>query len=825
MKKLYEKDSENYIRKFFKENNWQPLDFQIEAWDSYSRGESGIIQVPTGCGKTYAALMGPLLKLKEQNFPKGINILLVTPLKALSRDLKKSIINAIQFFDANISVGIRNGDTSNYEKRKQIIKPPNILITTPESLTLLIANKEANKLFSNLFSIIIDEWHELMGCKRGNQCELALSWLRGNNNNIQIWAMSATMGNIEEAASSILGLSYKQPKIIKSNIVKSIEIKSVIPDNIGTFPWSGHLGIKSHKSLIKEIDKNKSTLIFTNTRNQSERWFQCLRYFNPEMEDNIALHHGSLDKEDRKLVEEGVKEGSIKWVVCTSSLDLGVDFQPVDQIVQIGSAKNIGRLIQRAGRSAHKPGGISKILFMPTNALELLEVSAMRKLINKGITEKINIPELSYDVLLQHLVTLACGPGFDPNIEKERIKNCLSYRNLKDEDWNWCLDFLEYGGRCLKAYPKYKKIEKNYEFNNKNNFKYIVKDKTLIRIHKFNIGTITSDKSVIVKYIKGNSLGSLEENFASKLKIGDTFFFAGKMLEFIKIRDNILYVKKSSQKSSKVPAWIGGQMVISDLLSKNIRKEISLTNELFSFKGFVNEELKSLLPVLEKQKEISKIPSEKQLLTEIYSYKGFKTLFVFPLEGKFVNEGIAFLWALRYANLNKATFSITSNDFGFSITSTENYDFSLLTNNLSYFMSNKNLSKDLESAINFSELTKNNFKNIAQISGLINNNNPSKLKTSNQLIISSNLLFEVFNKYENNHLLLKQSYEEVKKNQLEIDRIDSCLQRMSKLDLILNETKSPSPFAFPLLVERLNNTLSNETIEERVNKLIRSYEK
>ncbi len=825
MKKFYEKDSENYIRKFFKKNNWQPLDFQIEAWDSYSRGESGIIQVPTGCGKTYAALMGPLLKLKEQNFSKGINILLVTPLKALSRDLKKSIINAIQFFDANISVGIRNGDTSNYEKRKQIIKPPNILITTPESLTLLIANKEANKLFTNLFSIIIDEWHELMGCKRGNQCELALSWLRGNNQNIQIWAMSATIGNIEEAASSILGLNYKKPKIIKSNIIKSIEIKSVIPDKIGTFPWSGHLGIKSHKSLIKEIDKSKSTLIFTNTRNQSERWFQCLRYFNPEMEDNIALHHGSLDKEDRKLVEEGVKEGSIKWVVCTSSLDLGVDFQPVDQIVQIGSAKNIGRLIQRAGRSAHKPGGISKILFMPTNALELLEVSAMRRLINKGITERINIPELSYDVLLQHLVTLACGPGFDPNIEKERIKNCLSYRNLKDEDWNWCLDFLEYGGKCLKAYPKYKKIEKNYVFNNKNKFKYIVKDKTLIRIHKFNIGTITSDKSVIVKYIKGKSLGSLEENFASKLKIGDTFFFAGKMLEFIKIRDNILYVKKSSQKSSMIPAWIGGQMVISDLLSKNIRKEISLANELFSFKGIVNEELKSLLPILEKQKDISNIPREKQLLTEIYSYKGFKTLFVFPLEGKFVNEGIAFLWALRYANLNKATFSITSNDFGFSITSTENYDFSLLTNYLPYFMSSKNLAKDLESAINFSELTKNNFKNIAQISGLINNNNPSKLKTANQLIISSNLLFEVFNKYENNHLLLKQSYEEVKKNQLEIDRINSCLQRMSKLDLILNETNSPSPFAFPLLVERLNNTLSNETIEERVNKLIKSYEK
>ena len=825
MNNIVEKDSENNIQEFFKKKNMEPLQFQIDAWESFARGESGIIQVPTGCGKTYAALMGPLSKLKELKSTNGINILIVTPLKALSRDLEKSIINAIQFFDKNITVGIRNGDTSNYEKRRQIIRPPNILITTPESLTLLIANKQSNKLFTNLFSIIIDEWHELMGCKRGNQCELALSWLRGNNQNIQIWAMSATIGNIEDAASSILGLDFKNPKIIKSNLEKKIEIKSIIPKDMGTFPWSGHLGIKNHKSLLKEINKNKSTLFFTNTRNQSERWFQCLRYFNPEMEDSIALHHGSLDKEDRKLVEEGVKTGIIKWVVCTSSLDLGVDFQPVDQIVQIGSAKNIGRLIQRAGRSAHKPGGISEILFMPTNALELLEISAMRRVINLGITEKINIPELSYDVLLQHLVTLACGPGFNPDIEKERIKNCLSYRNLKDEDWKWCLDFLEYGGRCLKAYPKYKKIEKEYEFNNKTNYKYIVKDKTLIRIHKFNIGTIASDKSLIVKYMKGQTLGSLEENFASKLKIGDTFFFAGKMLEFIKIRDMTLYVKRSSKKNSMIPAWIGGQMVISDLLSKNIRKEISLSNELIKFKGFINEELKSLLPILKKQREISNIPKENQLLAEIYSFKGFKTLFVFPLEGKFVNEGIAFLWALRFANLNKATFSITANDFGFSITTTENYNFSSLKSYLSYFLSPNNLARDLESAINFSELTKSKFKNIAQISGLINNNNPSRLKTSNQLRISSNLLFEVFNKYEKNHLLLKQSHEEVKKNQLEFDRINSCLKRMSKLDLILNNIDYPSPFAFPLLVERLRNTLSNETIEERVNKLIKSYEK
>ena len=350
-----------------------------------------------------------------------------------------------------------------------------------------------------------------MGSKRGNQCELCLSWLRGNKKDLQIWAMSATIGNIEEAGRAIIGIKANTPKIISTNIQKEIEITSVLPEEETTFPWGGHLGIRSYSSLLKILDKNKSTLLFTNTRNQSERWYQCLKFCLPEMEEKIALHHGSLDKDERKIVEDGVKNGLIKWVVCTSSLDLGIDFQPVDQIVQIGSAKNLARLIQRAGRSSHRPGGKSNIIFMPTNSLELFEISAMRRIIKSGISEKINLPELSFDVLLQHLVSLACGPGFNPIIERERVKDCWSYRNLNDKDWDWCIEFLEYGGKCLKAYPKYKKIEREKSTDDEGNFNYFVKDKSLERMHKFNIGTITSDKFINVKYLKGKSLGNLEE--------------------------------------------------------------------------------------------------------------------------------------------------------------------------------------------------------------------------------------------------------------------------------------------------------------------------
>ncbi len=821
MKTIKKQIEYEFFLPFFNKKGWEPLPFQKDTWNSFARGENGIIQVPTGSGKTYAALFGPLKKLKEIDKTKGINILFITPLKALSRDLEKSISEAAKFIDNNITVSIRNGDTSVRDKTHQIKNPPNILITTPESLSLLIARKESKVIFENLISIIIDEWHELLSSKRGNQCELAFSWLR-KNKKIQIWAMSATIGNIEDAARAIVGIKEKLPTIITTTLSKKIQIKSVIPENIGTFPWSGHLGIRSHRSLLKIIDKNKSTLLFTNTRNQSERWYQCLKYYNPDFSDKISIHHGSLDKSQRESVEEGVKNGSIKWVVCTSSLDLGVDFQPVDQIVQIGSAKNLARLIQRAGRSAHRPGGKSKIIFMPTNALELLEVSATRRILDKGIKEKIILPELSFDVLLQHLVSLACGPGFNPKEERENIRNCWSYRKIKDEEWDWCLDFLEYGGQCLKAYPKYQKIYK--KFSESNHFKYFVKDKSIIKIHKYNIGTITSDNYLNVKYIKGKRLGNLEENFGSKLKKGDIFFFGGKMLEFLKIREMNIYVKKSNKKSSLVPAWIGGQIAISDLLSSNIRKEIDICQRHKNSDKYMNEELLALKPVLERQNKISIIPKNSEFLIEIYKNKNCQSLFAFSLEGKFANEGIAFLWALRLAKLNKTTFSITANDFGFSLTTYEDFDFLSIYKIYNSLIDTKNLKEDLENAVNFSELTRRKFKNIAQISGLINNS-PMRSKTNSQINISSSLLFDVFNKYEKNHLLVKQAQKEAIEYELESERIKMSLKRISGLNLIIKNTSEPSPFAFPLLVERLRNTFSNETIEARIEKLIDSYEK
>jgi len=341
-------------------------------------------------------------------------------------------------------------------------------------------------------------------------------------------------------------------------------------------------------------------------------------------------------------------------------------------------------------------------------------------------------------------------------------------------------------------------------------------------MHKFNIETITSYKFVNVKYMKGKSLGNLEENFASKLNPGDTFYFAGKMLQFVRIIDMILYVKKSTKKSSQIPAWVGGQMAISDLLCESLRKEIDICNKLENY-DYLNPELNSLRPILMKQMTLSNIPKKDEFLIEIYKTKDLSNLFVFSLDGKFVNEGIAFLWALRLAKLKQSTFSITANDFGFSLTTSEDYDFSIIKKEADYFLDNKKLEEDLENAINFSELIKRRFKNIAQISGLVNQNNPTKTKTPSQLQISSSLFYDVFTKYEEGHLLIKQSHQEVKEYQLENKRISRSLERLKNLKILLNEIKTPTPFAFPLLVERLKNTLSNEPIEKRVEKLIKKY--
>ena len=881
------------VEAWFTSQGWRPLPFQRRCWQAFLAGESGLIQVPTGSGKTYAAVMGPIARLLQEagvsergpgtGLDPGIRLLYITPLRALSRDLALAIRQPIAAMDWPIRVGIRNGDTSSSERSRQLRQPPQILITTPESLALLLSNANACALFARLEAVVLDEWHELMGGKRGSQTELCSGWLRALRPDLRTWAISATLGNLAEAARAAVGVAAPEPTLIHARLKRGTEIRSLLPDSIDGFPWAGHLGLRMHEELVAALDPRIPTLLFTNTRNQAERWYQCLRWACPEMEGALALHHSAIDRAEREAIEAGVKQGELRWVVCTSSLDLGVDFQPVERVVQIGSAKNLARLLQRAGRSAHSPGGTARVLFMPTNALELLEVSALRRGLASGLVEQRRPPRQPLDVLLQHLTSLACGPGFEPERELAVVRSCWSYRQLDDASWAWCLGFLERGGDCLGAYDRFRKLERQpleapaatvdatpqaslaQQLPESQPpgasvvaaglpaggqqlpapFRYRVFDSRIARLHRLNIGTITADRAVTVRFVRGAVLGHVEEAFISRLKPGDVFFFAGRQLAFVRLRDMTALVQASNRRSTTVPAWAGGQLAISDLISRQLREELDrCARALASASGAVAEaavvgadaaaprgqakaatgldtpELRALESLLARQADLSRLPRRDEFLVEVCRSREGSHLYAYPFEGRFVHEGLGFLWASRLARLQSATITVSVNDYGFELLAGRGYPFEqLVRDHQRTLLDASHLEHDLEEALNLSELCRRRFRAIAQISGLILQGYPGQGRSGGQLQISASLLFDVFQRHEPANLLLAQARREVLEDQLELARLAEALERLQASAWVVEPTRRPGPLAFPLLAERLNNRLSNESLLERLEKL------
>lgn len=794
---------------WFEQQGWQPLPFQHKTWHAYLAGQSGLIQVPTGSGKTYAAVMGPIADMVHTP-RQGLQLLYITPLRALSRDIEAAIQRPIADMGWPLRVESRTGDTSSSRKTRQLKVMPEILITTPESLSVMLSYEGAAARFKALRAVIVDEWHELLSSKRGTQTELCLAHLRSLQPGVQTWAISATLGNLREAAQTAVGLGV-EPVIIQSNLARETRITSVLPASVDSFPWAGHLGLRMVEELISALDIHISTLIFTNTRSQSERWYQALVYALPEHADQIALHHGSIEVKTREAIEAALKAGEIKWVVCTSSLDLGVDFQPVERVVQIGSAKNLARLLQRAGRSAHIPQGTSEVLFLPTNALELLEISAFRHGLAVGDMECRPPRHKPYDVLIQHLVSLACGDGFDPAELLPVLRRTVAYADLDEAEFHWILDFIEKGGRCLGAYPRYKKVVLEAG-------RYRVSDAQIARMHRMGIGTIASNQSVRIVYTNRKEIGTVEESFISRLKKGDVFFFAGRQLEFFMMKDMVVYVKGTTKKSTVTPTWAGGNLAISDTLSAHLRHEIAIAQTPLQ----QSAELTTLQPILSAQTRISQLPSPDELLIEVCKTRDGQHLYVYPFEGRFVHEGLGFLWGYRFARRQQTTFTISVNDYGFEILAPKDYPFQALFSDA--FFSLENLEADIKASLNISELTARKFRGIAQVAGLVFKGYPSAQKTASQLQVSASLIFDVFNKYEPDNLLLKQAEREVMIEQLEVHRLTDTLNRLKTLSLVWVHTRRPSPFAFPLYVERLNARLSNESLLDRIERLKQQWQ-
>lgn len=799
---------------------WQVFDFQKEAWKEYLDGNSGLLNAPTGYGKTFALFLPVLIEWINNNpnwqtkKNNGVQLLWVTPLRALAKDLQRAMQEASDAISLPWTIGLRSGDTSASERAKQKTALPEVLIITPESLHLLLAQKGNATLFKSLQTVVIDEWHELLGSKRGVQVELALSRLKGllksENRKLRIWAISATIGNMEEAREVALGKNYQGSKVVKANIKKKVEIESVIPEVIEKFPWAGHLGLKLIPQVIPIVEESKTTLLFTNTRGQSEMWFQSLLNAHPEFAGLIALHHGSIDTEVRTWVENALHEGVLKVVVCTSSLDLGVDFRPVDTVIQIGSPKGVARFLQRAGRSGHSPGATSKIYFVPTHSLELVEGAALKKAVAGEIVEQRQPIVNAYDVLVQYVCTLAVGDGFKPKEIYDEVVSTYAYQYLTEDEWAWILNFVTTGGSSLGSYDEFKKVEVVDGI-------YQINDRKVAQRHRMNIGTIVGESMMKVKFLKGGYIGSIEEYFISRLNPGDVFSLAGRNLEFVRIKDMDALVRKSKAKKSIVPSWAGGRMPLSSNLSEVLRDTYTVAARPESFTRKTEIELKALKPLFDLQKELSHVPDNDETLIEYIITKDGHHLFVYPFEGRLVHEVMASLLAYRISTLKPITFSIAMNDYGFELLS----DQEIPINNkiLQQLFTTENLIADIQKSINSTEMANRKFRPIATIAGLIFKGYPGAAVKSRHLQSSSSLLFNVFSEYDPQNLLLKQAYSEAFNEQMEEVRLRKALNRIYASTIVLKYPVKFTPLAFPIKVDSMRENLSSEELKDRVLKM------
>ena len=793
---------------WFQARNWQGHRFQEDCAELYFKGKSGLLNAPTGSGKTFALALPALIDAKLRQHKKGLFLLWITPLKALSKDIRSAIDDAAQELDLNFTVALRTGDTSPAERQKIKTQGVQVLITTPESLHLLIASPSASDFFKHLECVVCDEWHELIGSKRGVQVELALAYLRRLRPSLKTWAISATIGNLEEANRVFLGPGRKGVQV-KADIQKEIQVHTIMPDTIDRFPWSGHMGTALLTKVIPLIEEAKTTLIFTNTRNQSEVWYQQLLDANPSLAGRMALHHGSLTREVRDWVENSLHEGSLKAVVCTSSLDLGVDFRPVDRVIQIGSPKGVARFLQRAGRSGHGPGEVSDIHFLPTHSLELLEAAALKQAVSEQRIES-RVPVLrAMDVLMQYLMTLAVGEGLQPDWAFAEIQCTHAFASVTREEFDDMIRSLELGAPSLEAYDEYKKITWVED-------RYKVISRKLAMVHRQSIGTIAADQTLWVKLQGGSTLGSMEEYFLSKLKEGDAFVFAGRVLEFVRIDGNTAVVRKSKKKKAVVPSWMGGRMSLSSELSS------VLQSKLESWKEAVDPEVKLLHPLFEIQQERSAVPSSEELLIELFESREGHHLFVFPFEGRMVNEGMGMLLAYRLSQISAQTYSIAMNDYGFELLSSEPIPLEEALE-LDLF-STQNLTRDLQESTNYSLMCQRRFADIAVIGGLLFKGTQNKPVKNRHLQSSSRLMYQVFSDFEPHNVLLQQAREEVLSNQLEERRLRLALNKADAQKWIIQRPQRPTPFSFPLMVDRLRETWSSEKIEDRIARMLNEAE-
>ena len=787
---------------WLKKKGWSLYDHQIETLSLIKKGFDVILHAPTGGGKTIGGFMPSINDFINNNYKsQEFHTLYISPLKALTTDVQRNLLNPINDLKINIKVETRTSDTSTYNKAKQIKKPPNFLMTTPESFALLMARTDVVNLFKNLKFVIIDELHTFFDSKRGHLLSLNVARLRSIKP-FQVIGLSATLKNTTLAKKYLS--NNKNTKLVSTHSKVTPEITILNSGN--RIPWSGHSPRYALSEIYSEILKFKSSILFVNTRAQAEILFESLWAINNKNK-KIAIHHGSLEKELRKKVEKEIVEGHVECVVATSSLDLGLDWGNIDLVMQIGAPKGVARLVQRIGRANHTINTPSRAILVPTNCFEYVECIAAKKCVELNFLEDEIYSEGSLDVLAQHIVGVAISQKFKKEDLYKQIKEAWPYRNLNIEDFEKTLSFVENGGYSLQAYEEYSRLRRDGEY-------YEIRDKSLVTKYKMNIGTIVEAEMLRLR-VGNRYLGNIEEWFISGLSAGDTFIFGGKRLMFEKVIGNIAYAKITALEHQKIPSFKGGNLPLSTHLSKTVRKIFSKRLEAVDLPD-------SLKKWSELQTKFSSFPKENEFLVETFKRKNGKQekyyMAVHPFEGRNTHQTLGFLILRRIKKLGVQPFGFVANDYSIL------FSFSKEIEDIDFLFSQDILIEDLYEWLEETPLIKRLFREIAIISGLIYKNLPGNQKTGKQVTFNTDLIYEVLRKHEPHHILLKITTENAKKDLVDLDRLSTFLFRI-KNKIKINKLNRASALAFSLLFEYHKETpdkneLDNFYLEKLENELL-----
>ena len=781
------------IDNWLKKNNWAIYNHQIETLKLSENGYDVLLVAPTGGGKTLAGFL-PSLNDLINNKPKKNNLhtLYISPLKALTIDVHRNLTSPIEDQGLDIRVETRTGDTSAYKKNRQKVLPPDMLMTTPESLALLLSNKESKDYFKNLKYLVIDEIHTLVNTKRGDLLSLNLSRISSISPDCKRIGLSATVKN----KNAVLKFLTSKKKAKTLNVEETSVPKIDILETNNRVPWSGHMASYAIRDIYQKIKKSSLTIVFVNTRAQAELVFNKLWQEN----DNnlrIAIHHGSLEKEIRRKVESLMSLGKIDCVVATSSLDLGIDWGDVDLVVQIGSPKGISRFLQRIGRSNHRFDEPSNALLVPSNRFEYLEcLSAINSIKNKLLDET-KEKKGSLDVLAQHILGVACSEPFQVDELYNQVINAWPYRNLTKIKFFEVLEFVKNGGYSLKHYEQYSKIGVN-----KDKF-YAIKNKSIRNRYRLNVGTIV--ESYMLKVKLGNrTLGQVEEWFIEGLNEGDTFLFSGRVLEYQSISNNNVIVKSTSDTQPKIPSYAGGRLPLSTELSIEVRKLLSKKKFWKNFPNQINEWLKL-------QSKFSNLPSLNGLLVETFPrlMRGKKRFFLicYTFEGRNANQTLGFLMSKKMQRIGYKPISFVATDYALAIWSINE------VTDVNIILNDDLMLDDLYEWLEETPLLKKNFRDAAIISGLIERSIPGQKKTGKQVLFNSDLIFNVLKKHEPKHLLLEVAREDSYRGLIDLDRLSEFLKRIEK-NITHEKLDRISPLAVPLILEINRQTIDKSEMEE-----------